>query len=128
MVLIEKEKTVTEIMKKVDKPKYDIESIRKGLVNIEKALDLNHQQGQKIMELKISMMRIERALQSNFWLDEINWKQKNSHEKIKILREEKCVRFRKSGSEYQDIKDFPFFAKKQWENDRRNLLKTGDLS
>jgi len=122
------EENVEEIIKHLDKPKYTEAKIKETLDGIEKVLDLKEKQRHNLLQLREQMIRISRGIKPTFWLDDLSWKKLTLKEKTQLIRKEKCVRFQTSGSIFQDIKDFPFLAKKQWENDRKKLLKDGDIN
>jgi len=106
--------------------RYTKEKINQTLISINKALELDQQKRAKMLELQTTLTRIGRAIDSEFWLDKI-WKGKTMKQKTELFRNERCVKFQSSGSIFQDLRDFPFFAKKQWENDRKKLIKEGEI-
>lgn len=122
------EEKVEEIIKGLDKPKYTQVRIKETLDGIQKVLDLKEKQKHNLLQLREQMIRISRGIKPTFWLDDLSWKKLTLKEKTQLIRNEKCVRFQTSGSIFQDVKDFPFFAKKQWEKDRKKLLEDGEIN
>ncbi len=107
--------------------KYTEKKVSKTLESLKHLLVLGEQHRQKMKELQIGLTRIQRAINKTFWIDERDWKKKTLKEKNEIIRNEICVKFQSSGSYFQDAKDFPYFAKKQWEKDRAKLIKSGEI-
>ena len=108
--------------------RYTKEKVSKAIQSMEQLFEVENKQREKMLEMFRSLIRVERACDKEFWLDKIKWKKLPLKEKQKIFHNEKCVKYSSSGSIFQDIKDFEFFARKQWENDRKRLLKRGEIS
>lgn len=108
--------------------RYTEQKLSKTLESIEQLLELDAKKRGKILEIRKTLTRTRRAIDKTFWLDKIEWKKKPYKDKLKLIREERCVHFQSSGSPFQDVKDFEWFAKKQWEKDRALLIKRGEIT
>ncbi len=111
-----------------EKPmKYTEEKLEQTLDSIGKLLVLDEKKRGNMLELRTTLLRIKRAINPECWVNERSWRKIPLKERTKIMREERCVHFQSSGSIFQDLKDFPFFANKQWEKDRAKLIKEGEI-
>ena len=109
--------------KPLEKP-LDKKNLDKAINTINHAMEVQKKLTTKYYELRNALMRQSRAI-SDFWLDEKEWKKQSHKEKLEIMKNETCVHYQSSGSIYQDMKEFPFFAKKQWLLDRKRLINEG---
>ncbi len=109
----------------IEKITFTVEKTSETITNIDKLLELDLQKREKLIELKRQLIRINRALQSDFWLKD--WKKKTLKEKTKIMREDICIKFQSNDSIFRDLDDFEFYAKKQWIKDREQLISEGKI-
>ena len=108
--------------------RYTKEKITKCISDLEQLLVLHEKQKHVLIELQTQLLRVERAMNPKCWITEKEWNKKSMKEKTKILREDKCIKFRQSDSIFQNIRDYPFVAQKQWENDRKKLIEKGEIT
>ena len=108
-------------------PRYTEGKITETLSSIEKLLVLDEKKRGNMLELRTTLLRIKRAIKPECWVTERSWKKIPLKERTKIFREERCVKFQSSGSIFQDLREFPLYANKQWEKDRAKLIKDGEI-
>jgi hypothetical protein len=107
------------VLGEIELVRYTEEKVSKTLDSIKKLIDLDEQRRTKLIELQRSLIRIGRAIKPECWINDKSWR--------KMSVEERCVKFQSSGSLSQDIKEFPFYAHKQWLNDRKKLIKDKEI-
>jgi hypothetical protein len=106
---------------------YTKENLDKTIDSIKEVLLKQVELKSKYNELLATMIRHRRAFDPICWVDMPEFKKLKIKEILLLMREEKCVNYPSSGSQYQDAKEFPFFAKKQWQKDREELIKSGKI-
>lgn len=106
---------------------YNRENMDKAIANLEKVLVNQDKLKSKYTELLTTLIRHRRAHESTFWLNINNYKKLSTKEKHEMIRKERCVHVPSSGSMFQDMKEFPYFAKRQWIKDRDLLIKEGKI-
>ena len=111
---------------KLEKP-YNKENLDKAIGNIKLILEKQDEIKSKYYEILTTLIRHRRAIEPECWVIEKEWEKLDNHIKQNIIREERCVKMPSSGSYYQDMKEFPYFAKRQWEKDRELLTKEGKI-
>ncbi len=106
------------------KHNYTKANLEKTLKNIEDLLNLGEKQKKNMIELQKQLIRIKRAINKKFWLED--WKTIPQSNKIEIIKNEKCIVFN-SYNMQEKLRDFPFIARVQWEKDRKKLIKEGEI-
>jgi len=100
--------------------------LEKAIGNIDKVIVIQDRLRSKRLELRNQLLRMQRAIKPTFWLDETNWKKMSFKEKLKLMRESKGIQIPQQDN--FNTREFPFYAKKQYEKDRKQLIKEGKIN
>jgi len=103
------------------------EKLEKAIGNIDKVIVIEDKLRSKRIELRNQLLRMQRAIKPRFWLDETNWKKMSFKERLKLMRETKGIQIPSSESIF-NTREFPFYAKKQYVKDRKQLIKEGKIN